>query len=63
MHPALINEIARYHQADLLREAARERLAREAIRTREGTGAAGRAGACARPSGRRSDGSAALPGS
>ena len=37
MHPALINEIARYHQADLLREAARERLAREAIRTREGT--------------------------
>ena len=23
MHPALINEIARYHQADLLREAAR----------------------------------------
>ena len=45
MHPALINEIARYRQADLLREAARERLAREAIRTREGTGAAGRAGA------------------
>jgi len=30
MHHTLMHEIARYHQADLLREAERERLAREA---------------------------------
>jgi hypothetical protein len=30
MHPTLIHEIARYRQADMLREAARARLAHEA---------------------------------
>jgi hypothetical protein len=30
MHPTLMHEIARYRQADMLREAARARLAHEA---------------------------------
>ena len=35
MHPTLTYEIARYHQADLLREAAQPRLAREATAGRK----------------------------
>jgi hypothetical protein len=33
MHPSLLHEIARYRQADLLREAERARLAHEASMT------------------------------
>jgi hypothetical protein len=33
MHPTLMHEIARYRQADMLREAERARLAHEATRT------------------------------
>ncbi|MEO5575451.1 MAG: hypothetical protein ABIR67_12785 [Gaiellaceae bacterium] len=37
MHPTLMHEIARYRQADMLREAERARLAHEASAGREGT--------------------------
>jgi hypothetical protein len=37
MHPTLIHEIARYRQADMIREAERARLAHEASSDREGT--------------------------
>lgn len=37
MHPTLMHEIARYRQADLLREAERARLAHEASTQSEGT--------------------------
>ena len=37
MHPLLKHEIARYRQADMLREAERERLAHEATTEHEGT--------------------------
>lgn len=37
MHPLLKHEIARYRQADILREAERARLAHEATAEREGT--------------------------
>ena len=58
MHPTLMHEIARYRQADLLREAERARLAAPGQQqTGEAPGAAGCAGASARPSSRRSDGS------
>ena len=36
MHPTLIHEIARYRQADMIREAERARLAHEASSDREG---------------------------
>jgi hypothetical protein len=37
MHPTLIHEIARYRQADMIREAERARLAHEASSDRDGT--------------------------
>ncbi len=39
MHPTLMHEIARYQQADLLREAERTRLAREAAKAFDTTAA------------------------
>lgn len=35
MHPLLKHEIARYRQVDMLREAARERLAHELVQARK----------------------------
>jgi hypothetical protein len=37
MHPTLMHEIARYRQADMLREAARARIAHEASLAADGT--------------------------
>lgn len=37
MHPTLMHEIARYRQADMLREAERARLAHEASVATDGT--------------------------
>ena len=37
MHPTLMHEIARYRQADLLREAERARIAHEASLAADGT--------------------------
>ena len=38
MHPTLMHEIARYRQADMLREAERARLAHEASVAADGSG-------------------------